>query len=59
MKLSTRYQAKALFRIIKGTSKVMAGKISSNTTMGVKGKFERLTGRLQWRIGKVQGMCGL
>ena len=59
MKLSTRSRAKGLFRIIRGTSKELAGKISSNTRLGVKGKFDRLTGKLQWRIGKVEGMCGL
>lgn len=59
MKLSTRYQAKGLLRIIRGTTKALAGKISSNTTLGVKGRFERLAGRLQRKVGKVQGMCGL
>jgi uncharacterized protein YjbJ (UPF0337 family) len=58
MKLSTRYQAKGMFRIVKGTVKEIAGKISSNTTLGVKGKFERFAGNVQWKIGKVQGLCG-
>lgn len=58
MKLSTRYQAKGMFHVAKGTLKALAGKISSNTTLGVKGKFERLTGKVQWKIGKVQGACG-
>lgn len=59
MKLSTRYQTKGLYRIIKGTTKVITGKILSNTTMGVKGRFECLAGKLQWKVGKVQGRCGL
>ena len=59
MKLSTRYQAKGVFRVVRGTVKEIAGKISSNTTLGVKGKFERFTGKVQWKIGKVQGICGL
>jgi len=59
MKLSTRYQAKGLFRVVRGTARKMAGKISSNTTMEVKGSVERLAGKLQWKIGKVQGICGL
>jgi len=59
MKLSTRYQARGLFRIIRGTTRAMAGRICSNRTMGVIGRFERLAGRLQWKVGKVQGMCGL
>ena len=58
MKLSTRYQAKGMFRIVKGTVKEIAGKISSNTTLGVKGKFERIAGNVQMKIGKAQGLCG-
>jgi uncharacterized protein YjbJ (UPF0337 family) len=58
MKLSTRYQAKGMFRVVKGTVKEIAGKISSNTTLGVKGKFERFAGNVQRKIGKAQGLCG-
>jgi uncharacterized protein YjbJ (UPF0337 family) len=59
MKLSTRYQVKGLFRVVKGTAEEFAGKISSNKMLGVKGKFERLTGTVQRKIGKIQGLCGL
>jgi uncharacterized protein YjbJ (UPF0337 family) len=59
MKLSTRFQAKGLFRIFRGTATAMAGRIMSNRTMGIKGRVDCLTGRFQWRIGRVQGMCGL
>ena len=59
MKLSTRYQAKGMVRIVKGTVKEFAGKISSNTTMGVKGKLERFAGNVQLKIGKAQGVFGL
>lgn len=58
MKLSTRYQARGLFRILRGTTKALAGKICSNRALGVKGKVECLTGRIQLKIGKVQGLCG-
>jgi uncharacterized protein YjbJ (UPF0337 family) len=59
MKLSTRSQARGLFRIIRGTTRVTAGRICSNRTLGVKGRFECLAGRLQMKVGKVQGLCGL
>jgi len=59
MKLSTRYQAKGIFRVVRGTVKELAGTVSSNTALGIKGKFERFTGKVQWKIGKVQGLCGL
>jgi uncharacterized protein YjbJ (UPF0337 family) len=58
MKLSTRYQAKGMFRVARGTVKEIAGKISSNTTLGIKGKFERLAGKVQWKLGKAQGLFG-
>jgi uncharacterized protein YjbJ (UPF0337 family) len=58
MKLSTKCQAKGAFRIAKGTVKEIAGKICSNRTLGVKGKFERFAGKVQLKIGKVQGVCG-
>lgn len=59
MKLSTRYQAKGMFRIVRGAVKEIAGKVSSNTRLGVKGKCERIAGKVQWKIGKVQGLVGL
>lgn len=58
MKLSTRNQAKGMFRVVKGTVKVLTGKIRSNTILGAKGKFERFTGNIQIKIGKAQGVCG-
>lgn len=58
MKLSTRNQAKGLFRIIRGTAKVFAGKISANALLGAKGRFDRLTGTVQRKIGRAQGVCG-
>ena len=59
MKLSTRYQTKGIFHVVRGTVKEIAGGISSNKVQGVKGKFERLAGRIQWRVGKTQGLFGL
>jgi uncharacterized protein YjbJ (UPF0337 family) len=59
MKLSTRYQVKGMFRVAKGTVKVIAGKISSNTKLGVTGKIERFAGNIQRKIGKAQGFIGL
>lgn len=58
MKISTRNQAKGMFRIVKGAAKEFAGKIISNRMMGVKGRIERLTGNVQKKVGKAQGVCG-
>ena len=59
MTLSTRSQAKGIFRVVRGTVKEMAGRVSSNTLLGYRGRCERLAGRIQWKIGKVEGFCGL
>jgi len=59
MKLSTRYQVKGIFHEVRGTVKEFAGRISSNTTLGVKGKFERFAGKVQGKIGKTGGAFGL
>jgi uncharacterized protein YjbJ (UPF0337 family) len=58
MKLSTRYQAKGMFHIVRGTVKNISGKITSNTTLGVRGKIERLTGKVQCKISKTQRVFG-
>lgn len=59
MKLSTRYRAKGMLRVVRGTFKETAARLSSSTMLGVKGKFERLAGKVQWKIGKAQGLIGL
>ena len=58
MKLSTRNQAKGMLRVVRGTVKKFAGRVTSNTTLGVKGKFERFSGKIQIRVGKTQGVLG-
>jgi len=58
MRLSRRYQTKGICRIVRGTAREMAGKICSSRRMGIKGTLERLAGRFQWKIGKLQGACG-
>jgi len=59
MKLSTRYQTRGIFHRVRGAVREMAGKVCSNTTLRAKGKLEKVAGKVQWKIGKVQGLCGL
>lgn len=59
MKLSTRFQIRGAFRIVKGTAKAVTAKVSSNRWLGVKGRFESFAGRMQWKVGKAQGSMGL
>jgi uncharacterized protein YjbJ (UPF0337 family) len=59
MKLSTKYLIKGAFRVVKGSSKTITGKISSNRWLGIIGRFESFAGRVQWKIGKAEGLIGL
>jgi uncharacterized protein YjbJ (UPF0337 family) len=59
MKLSTMFQAKGMVRVVKGTVKELIGKVTSNTMLRIEGRFERITGNVQRKIGRAQGLCGL
>jgi len=59
MKLSTKYRLNGIIHEVMGTFRVIVGKISSNRSLGVKGRMERIAGRLQGRLGRVHGVIGL
>lgn len=59
MKLSTRFLARGIFHRVRGTIRQTAGKVCSNTMLEARGKFEKVGGKIQWKIGKIQGFCGL
>ena len=59
MKISTRYRLTGIFHEVRGTVRGIIGRISSNRMLGAKGNLERITGKLQYRVGKVQGAMGL
>jgi len=59
MKVSTRYRLNGIFHQLRGTFRRFIGRISSNRTLGTKGRLERLAGKFQWRVGKVSGVIGL
>lgn len=58
MRASRRYMAKGIFHEWRGAVKEIVGRVSSNRTVGVKGTFERITGKVQRKIGKACGVCG-
>ena len=58
MRISRRFIVKGAFHELRGTVKEVAGRIGSNKTLGVKGKFERFAGKVEWKLGKVQGLLG-
>jgi len=59
MKLSTRYRLNGIFHIVRGTVREVFAGISAKRTLAAKGRLERIGGRLQGKIGKVQGIVGL
>lgn len=58
MRASTKRIAKGMFHEARGTAKKILGSLLSSRTLGVKGKFEQITGKVHRKIGKIQGMCG-
>jgi len=59
MRVSTRFMVRGIFHEMRGKVKEMVGSVCSNRKLGAKGTFERITGKMQRKVGKVQGMCGL
>jgi len=59
MKRSTRYRLNGIFHIVRGTVRGIVARIGAKRTLAVRGRLERIGGRLQGRIGKVHGIVGL
>lgn len=54
MKSSTKDKAQGVFHQVKGQIKESVGKISSDVKMETEGKGEKLAGKVQAGIGKVE-----
>ena len=54
MKSSTKDQTEGMFHELKGTSKEIAGKISDNPKLEGEGAGEKIAGKVQEKIGKVE-----
>lgn len=59
MKLSTRFLLKGAFRVMRGSAKATAGRVSSNRWLTTKGRLERISGRVQWKVGKAEALIGM
>lgn len=59
MKISTRYQARGMVRIVRGTIMGILARVRANRILGARGRLEKFTGTVQCRIGKAQGAIGL
>ena len=58
MKSSTNDKVKGTFHEAKGNAKEMAGKITDNPKLEVKGKVEKIAGKMQKKIGQVKNALG-
>jgi uncharacterized protein YjbJ (UPF0337 family) len=50
---------KGALRIVRGAAKAATGRLISNRWLGAKGRMENLAGKVQWKVGKAQGLIGL
>ena len=58
MKSSTQDQAEGKFHTAKGAVREMAGKITDNPKLEAKGIVEKLSGKVQEKIGQVKKVLG-
>jgi len=58
MKSGTRDKAEGAFHELKGTIKEAAGKLSDNPKLQVEGTVEKLSGKVQEKVGQVKQVFG-
>lgn len=58
MKSSTRDQVEGKIHEVKGSAKQVAGKLSDNPKLQVKGAVEKLAGKVQGKIGQIKQVVG-
>lgn len=58
MKRSTKDQAGGMLHKVKGGIKEIAGKLGKNPNLEEEGKIEKLGGKLQEKVGKVEKKLG-
>jgi uncharacterized protein YjbJ (UPF0337 family) len=58
MKSSMKDKMKGTFHETKGAVKEMAGKVTDNTKLEIKGKAEKLAGKAQGKLGQVKKVFG-
>ena len=56
MKPSTKDQMEGKFHEVKGTVKEKAGQVINNPDLEAKGQAEKLTGKVQNKIGQIEAV---
>jgi len=58
MKPSTKDQVEGRLHEVKGKAKEKVGQMTDNPTLATKGTAEKLTGKVQTKIGQVEKVLG-
>jgi len=58
MKSSTKDKVKGSFHEAKGAVKELAGKVTDNPKLELKGKAEKVAGKAQGKLGQVKKVLG-
>ena len=58
MKSSTKDRAEGTFHQAKGKIKEVAGEITDNPKLEIRGKVEKIAGQLQEKVGKAKKVLG-
>jgi len=58
MKSSTKDKAEGAFHQAKGKIKEVAGEITDNPKLEIRGKVEKIAGQLQEKVGKAKKVLG-
>jgi uncharacterized protein YjbJ (UPF0337 family) len=58
MKTSTKDQLAGKFHEVKGRAKEIAGKLSDNPKLAAEGTLEKVSGKIQEKIGQVKMVLG-
>ena len=58
MKSSIKDQAKGKMHEVTGTIKEIAGKITDNPKLEIKGKAEKIAGKVQGKLGQIKKVLG-
>ena len=56
MKSSTKDQITGKFHELKGSVKEKAGKVTNNPTLAAEGQDEQFAGKIQKKVGQVEGV---
>ena len=58
MKTSTKDQIEGKFHELKGDVKQKAGQLTNDPNLETKGQSEKLAGKVQKKVGQIEGVLG-